>query len=95
MKKWFNNWEWLKCSGEQWNYARITSLMLFVSNTVFLAWKIGIKGFSEPELSWRHAVIYCSAYLTGLVLFGLEVWRENKKISVKVGDKEYGINLGK
>ena len=94
IKEYFNGWEMFKCTAGQWNYARCVSFLLFMMNSVFLILKIGYFGFQETNLNGYHTAIYCAGYITGMVLFALEIWRENKKISVKIGDKTYGAELG-
>lgn len=45
--------------------------------------------------SWPAALAGCCGCITGVVLWAFEVLRENKKVSVNVGDKGYGVEIGK
>ena len=97
ISQWFDSWEWLKCSGHDWNFARFVAWQLFIVNTVGLITFAIIKnGFADFNNVWS-AVVGCSGYLTGCIIYFVEIFcRERIKIKVSVGKKNYGIeNDGK
>ena len=51
-------------------------------------------GTSDINNIWQ-AVVGCSGLLTGVLLWLVELFRELKNISIKIGGKEYEINKEK
>ncbi|MDR1361377.1 MAG: hypothetical protein LBJ18_03705 [Rickettsiales bacterium] len=95
MKKWFNSWEWLKCSNGNWNFARIVSVLFLVPIQAYtLAHTISIKGLESIGSLYQWLVVFIPGELI-IFLFALEIWRDikNTGLRLKVGDKE--INIGK
>lgn len=81
--------QWLKDPDEKVSYARVVGLIAIVSN---LCWRfyMGVDGIT----TWPSAVVATCGCWTGIAMWAFEVWRTHGKISVKVGDKEYGAKLG-
>lgn len=83
------NWQWLKDSNNELSYARVVGTISIVSN---LLWRffLGVDGIN----SWPSAFAGCIGCITGILLWGIELFRENKQVSVKVGGKEYSAKIG-
>ena len=81
--------EWLKDPSGQVSYARVVG---FISITSNLIWRMymGVDGIN----TWASAVAATCGCWTGLVLWVFEVWRNYKSVSMKIGDKEYGVKIG-
>lgn len=81
--------QWLKDANNEWSYARVVG---FLSIMINLVWRLyqGTEGLNTIP----SACAGCCGCITGVLLWVFEVWRENKKVSVKVGEKEYGAKLG-
>ena len=81
--------QWLKDPDEKVSYARVVGFIAIVSN---LAWRMyqGVDGINS---AWSFLSATCGCW-TGLVLWIFEVWRTHGKISVKLGEKEYGATIG-
>ncbi|MBQ1996931.1 MAG: hypothetical protein II238_00605 [Alphaproteobacteria bacterium] len=80
---------WLKDANNEYSYARVVG---FLSIIVNLVWRL-YMGVGDIH-TWPAAIVGCCGCITGVTLWAFEVWRENKKVSVKLGDKEYGAKLG-
>jgi hypothetical protein len=94
IKEWFDGWEFLKCSSHEWNFGRFIAYQLFIFNSAALCYWYGYKaeGFAQV-VNWYQVVLQCSAYLTGLVVYFIEIFcRERVKLQISVAGKEYGIN---
>ena len=81
--------QWLKDPEEKVSYARVVGLIAIATN---LAWRM-YMGVGDIH-TWPAAVAATCGCWTGIVLWAFEVWRTHGKVSVKVGDKEYGATLG-
>ena len=81
--------QWLKDPEEKVSYARVVGLVAIISN---LGWRfyMGVDGIN----TWPSAAVATCGCWTGIILWAFEVWRTHGKISVKVGEKEYGAKLG-
>ena len=93
MKNWFNSWEWLKnSSGNEWSYTRVIgAICMLLFQPIELTYVYLSKDIKEITNAWQWAVIALPA-LTTTFLFLLEVIKENKAISFKIADKEYGFH---
>lgn len=83
------NWQWLKDSNNELSYARVVGTISIVSN---LLWRF-YMGVGDIN-SWSAAFAGCIGCITGILLWGIELFRENKQVSVKVGGKEYSAKIG-
>lgn len=83
------NWQWLKDSQNELSYARVVGTISIVSN---LLWRF-YMGVGDIN-SWSSAFAGCIGCITGVFLWLLEIFRENKQVSVKVGDKQYSAKIG-
>lgn len=83
------NWQWLKDSNNELSYARVVGTISIVSN---LLWRFYI-GVGDIN-SWCSAVAGCVGCITGVLLWLIELFRENKQVSVRVGDKQYSAQIG-
>lgn len=82
--------QWLRDPEEKVSYARVVGFVAIMGN---LVWRM-YMGVGDIT-TWPGAVAATCGCWTGLVLWAFEVWRNHGKVSVKVGDKEYGATLGK
>lgn len=82
--------QWLQDSTGEYSYARITGFICIITN---LIWRL-YMGIDDINNIWQ-AIVGCSGFITGILLWLVELFRELKNISVKVGDKEYSIKKGK
>ncbi len=82
--------QWLKDANNQYSYARVVG---FLAIAVNLVWRL-YMGVGDIN-SWPAALAGGCGCLTGVVLWAVEGLRENKKVSVNVGDKGYGVEIGK
>lgn len=82
--------QWLKDSTGEYSYARVCGFFCIISN---LIWRFYF-GVSDINNMWQ-AIVGCCGLITGCVLWLIELFRELKTISVRVGDKEYGIKKDK
>lgn len=78
--------QWLCDSTESYSFARITGFICIICN---LIWRL-YMGVGDIHNVWQ-AIVGCSGFLTGCVLWCIELFRELKNISVKIGNKEYEI----
>lgn len=81
MKKfttYFNNWEWLKCSTGNWNYARVMGV-LCIMYTLF---KQSI--IVNINITNLYQLIYeCAGIVAAVLLFLIEIIRDYKNVSVR------------
>lgn len=47
-------------------------------------------GVSDINNIWQ-AIVGCSGFITGILLWLVEIFRKLPNVSIKVGDKEYAI----
>lgn len=89
MRKWFSYWQWLKDASGAWSFARVVG---FGSITANLIWRfyMGIDGINNV---WQ-AVVGCCGLITGLGLWLIELFRENKRVTVDLAGKKYTAELG-
>jgi hypothetical protein len=50
-------------------------------------------GVSDINNCWQ-AIVACSGFITGIFLWGVEIFRKLPNISIKAGEKEYSIHKG-
>lgn len=81
--------EWLKDSSGAFSYARVIGAISIISNLIWRFY-MGVDGIN----TYPAAIVGCCGLICGCVLWACEIFRENKRVSVKIGDKDYGINLG-
>lgn len=82
--------QWLCDSNNEYSYARITGFICIICN---LIWRL-YMGVSDINNIWQ-AVVGCSGFITGILLWLVELFRELKNISLKIGEKEYSIKKDK
>lgn len=82
-------WQWLKDSQNNFSYARVIGAICIITN---LIWRL-YMGVGDINNLWQ-AVVACSGFLTGIALWLVELFRENKQVSVKFGGKEFGAKIG-
>lgn len=83
------NLQWLKDSNESYSYARVVGFICIIGN---LVWRL-YMGVSDINNIWQ-AIVGCSGFITGVLLWLIEIFRKLPNLSVKVGDKEYSIKKG-
>ena len=81
------NTDWLKDSNSEYSYARVVGCFCIIAN---LIWRF-YMGVGDISNVWQ-AVVGCSGFLAGISLWLIELFRELKNISVKIGEKEYSVN---
>ena len=84
------NTDWLKDSNGEYSYARVVGCFCIVVN---LIWRL-YMGIGDINNVWQ-AIVGCSGFLAGISLWLIELFRELKNISIKIGDKEYELNKEK
>lgn len=93
--QWFENWDWLKDSNNEWNYARIVGMIciLFIQPTLlfFIYFR---KDLSDIVNVWQWLLI-CMPSITAIALFIIEIFRDKNVFRLKLGDKSYEINSTK
>ena len=91
-KNWFGGWQWLKnSSGQEWSYTRIVgAICALIFQPAMLTYVYLNKDVKDITNVWQWLVIFIPA-LVSITLFGFEVIKENRALSIKVGDKEYGF----
>lgn len=82
--------QWLQDSNGEYSYARITGFICIITN---LIWRLYI-GIDNINNIWQ-AMVACSGFITGIMLFLIEIFRKLPNISIKAGDKEYSIHKEK
>ena len=89
------NCDFLKDSAGVPNFGRIIPAALFLLNSIALAALTIFTPELQRELSAWHALIYCSGFITGGIVYFIEIFcRERIKIKVRAGGKEYGLESG-
>lgn len=89
------NLDFLHDSAGTLNFGRVIPACLFLLNTLALASIAMFTRALDAELSIWHAGIYCSGFITGCVVYFVEIFcRERVKIKVSAGGKEFGIESG-
>jgi hypothetical protein len=80
------NWQWLKDSNNEYSYARVVGTICIATNLllIFLYKPMNINNL-------YNLIAYCSPFLTGVLLWLIEIFRKLPNMSVKIGDKEYTI----
>lgn len=81
--------QWLKDSNNEFSYARVIGSVSIIAN---LLWRM-YMGVGDIN-TIPAACVACCGCITGVFLWIFEVWRENKKVSLKIGEKEYEATLG-
>ena len=82
--------QWLCDSNNEYSYARIAGFICIIVN---LIWRL-YMGIDDINNIWQ-ALVGCSGFITGILLWLIELFRELKNISVKIGSKEYSIKKDK
>jgi hypothetical protein len=92
----FNHWEWLKnSSGHEYSYTRVIgAVCLLIFQPLELTYIYLNRDIIEIDNFVQFLVIGLPT-IAATILFGFETIKENKAISFKIGDKEYGFNKGK
>ncbi|MDR0872820.1 MAG: hypothetical protein LBN27_05050 [Prevotellaceae bacterium] len=83
MKNWFNGWQWLKCTGGEWNFARMMAFGLSVVQVAVIIAKI--ENFVQIQNLYQ-LIAYCSPFVAAILFYFFEILRENKKIQLKIGN---------
>ena len=81
--------QWLQDSKNQYSYARVIGAICIIAN---LIWRL-YMGVNDIN-SWPSAFVGCVGCITGIFLWLLEIFRENKQVSVQIGGKQYGAKIG-
>lgn len=89
MKNDFWSLQWLKDASNNWSYARVIGAIAIISNLIWRFY-MGVDGIN----TWPSAVAGCCGIVGGVLLWLFEILRENKKVSIGVGDKTYGAKIG-
>ena len=88
MKTWFNNWENFKAVDGTYNFGRTSAAFMMIFGNIILIISIIMCLVLKIEITNVLAILICSPYITGVILFLLEVVRENKRVSLKIGNNE-------
>lgn len=83
------SWQWLKDSNNEVSYARVVGAISILSN---LLWRF-YMGVGDINNVWQ-AIVACSGLLAGVALWLIELFRENKSVSVRLGNKQYSAKIG-
>lgn len=83
------NLQWLKDGTESYSYARVVGFICIIGN---LVWRL-YMGVSDINNIWQ-AMVGCSGFITGVLLWLIEIFRKLPNMSVKIGGKEYSIKKG-
>lgn len=83
-------WQWLKNTQEQWSFGRIMPFVLFIVS-MFEIPVVLLFGRVETIYACIFAI---SPMLCGMYVYSVEILREIKSFTVKIGDKEYGVKNG-
>ena len=96
VRNWFGGWQWLKnSSGQEWSYTRIVgAICALVFQPAMLTYVYLNKDVKDITNMWQWLVIFIPA-LVSITLFGFEVIKENRALSIRIGDKEYGFEKEK
>jgi hypothetical protein len=97
ISKWFDNWEFFKCSGGNWNFGRFVAYQLFVWNSFCMAYYYRLEPhYFESVNNLYSMMTVCSGYIVGMFIYAVEIAiRERTKLLIKIGDKEYGVKDNK
>lgn len=82
--------QWLQDSAGEYSYARVTGFICIVAN---LIWRL-YMGVSDINNIWQ-AIVGCSGFITGILLWLIEIFRKLPNMSLKIGEKEYSIKKEK
>jgi endo-1,4-beta-mannosidase len=85
---WFNKWEWLKCSSEQWNYARIMGLVCIV-------YQFTINSINPKDYHFDNIITLLyelRGFTMCLALFIVEIIRDYRNVKIRLGDKEINFD---
>lgn len=89
------NFDFLKDSSGLLNFGRVIPAGLFLLNALALTALTIFTAELQREISAHHVFIYCSGFITGSVVYFIEItFRERIKLKVSAGGKEYGIESG-
>lgn len=92
LSKHFNNWEWLKDSSGSWSYARVTGVILsLLLQPIILAFIYSVDYIEKITNVWQWLII-CSPFLFSTLNFLIDIFRDNKSLQIKIGDKTYGFD---
>ena len=80
------NLQWLQDSNSEYSYARVIGAVCIITN---LIWRL-YMGVGDISNVWQ-AIVACSGFITGVLLWLIEIFRKLPNMSVKIGDKEYSI----
>lgn len=76
--------QWLKDSNNEVSYARVLGCLCIIANLVGLF----CIGISDINNLWQ-AIVACSGFITSIFLWGVEIVRDIRNITVKIAGKEY------
>lgn len=81
--------EWLKDSNGEYSYARVVGCLCIIINIVCI--------FRNYEVisNLYQVLVGCSGFITGILLWLIEIFRDTKNFLVKFGDKVYSIKKDK
>lgn len=77
--------QWLKDSNNEYSYARVVGCICILTNIVCL-----FRSYEEINNVYQ-VIVGCSGFITGCLLWLCEIFRKLPNLTVKFGDKEYGI----
>lgn len=81
--------KWLCDINGEPSYARVVgSICIFVNLIVLIFTDL------KSVTNCNQLIFACSGFATGVLLWLIELFKEIKNISVKIGDKEYGMKKG-
>ena len=78
--------QWLRDSNNEYSYARVIGAVCIITN---LIWRL-YMGVGDINNLWQ-SIVACSGFITGVLLWLIEIFRKLPNMSVKIGNKEYSI----
>ena len=81
--------QWLQDSTGEYSYARVIGSICIITNLIGRLY----LGTSNINNVWQ-AIVACSGFATGILLWLIEIFRKLPNISIKAGNKEYSIKKG-
>jgi hypothetical protein len=91
MKNYFQNWQWLKDTNNDWSYARVLgAFCVMIIQPILSTYVFLNKEMSEINNVWQWCFLALPT-LTSVALYICQVIKENKSLQFQAGDKTYGF----